>query len=116
MPLAGKRLVTTATNQEMAAHLEDQGAEMVIVPVPVTPAARVVMSALPLSGCVVRSRAEVDWLDDEMNNPGWTPTSTAWCLGPEAAARARQRGWVRVVELEDGIDCSDLVSRIVEDS
>jgi len=114
MPLAGKRLVTTAANPQIAAFLEDHGAEMVVLPMPVTPAARVVMSALPLSGCVVRSRAEVDWLDDEMNNPGWTPTSIAWCLGPEAAARARQRGWVHVVDLEDGIDCDDLVSRIAE--
>jgi len=114
MPLAGKRLVTTTTNPQLAAILEDHGAEMVVLPMPVTPAARVVMSALPLSGCIVRSRAEVDWLDDEMNNPGWTPTSIAWCLGPEAAGRARQRGWVHVVELDGEIDCADLVSRIGE--
>ncbi len=116
MPLAGKRLATTSTNRKLAAALEDHGAEMVILPIPVTPAARVVMSALPLSGCVVRSRADVDWLDDEMSNPGWTPTSTAWCLGPEAAGRARQRGWVHVVELDEGIDCDHLVSRIAENA
>ncbi len=110
--LAGKRLVTAATNPQMAVILEDHGAEMVVLPMPVTPAARVVMSALPLSGCIVRSRAEVDWLDDEMNNPGWTPTSIAWCLGSEAADRARQRGWVHVVELDPGADCDELVSRI----
>ncbi len=112
LPLAGKRLVTTATNSQMAFVLEDHGAEMVVLPMPVTPAARVVMAVLPLSGCIVRSRAEADWLDDEMNNPGWTPTSIAWCLGPEAADRARQRGWVRVVELAEGVDCDELVSRI----
>jgi uroporphyrin-III C-methyltransferase/precorrin-2 dehydrogenase/sirohydrochlorin ferrochelatase len=112
MPLAGMRLVTTSTNSSLAEILEDHGAELVILPMPVTPAARVVMSALPLSGCVARTRAEVDWLDDEMNNPGWTPTSTAWCIGREAADRARSRGWTRVVELDDGMDCDALVSRI----
>jgi uroporphyrin-III C-methyltransferase/precorrin-2 dehydrogenase/sirohydrochlorin ferrochelatase len=116
MPLAGKRLVTAATNRKMAAVLEDHGAEMVVLPMPVTPAARVVMSALPLSGGIVRTRAEVDWLDDERNNPGWTPTSMAWCIGREAADRARQRGWVHVVELDEGIECDDLVSRIAEDA
>ncbi len=116
MPLAGRRLVTTASNAKIATMLEDHGAEVVMLPMPVTPAARVVMSVSPLSGCVVRSRAEVDWLDDEINNPGWTPTSTAWCLGLEAANRARQRGWVRIVELDEGMDCDELVARIAEGS
>jgi hypothetical protein len=78
----------------------------------VTPAARIVMGALPLTGCVVGSRAEVDWLDEERGNPGWGPDALAWCLGPEAAARAIERGWQRVVELEDGLACDRLVSRI----
>jgi len=112
MPLAGRRLVTTATNTKLGAILEDHGAEVVLLPMPVTPAARVVMSVLPVSGCVVRSRAEVDWLDDELSNPGWTPESIAWCIGPDAAERARQRGWVRIVELDDGMDCDELVATI----
>jgi uroporphyrin-III C-methyltransferase/precorrin-2 dehydrogenase/sirohydrochlorin ferrochelatase len=111
-PLAGRRIVTTSTNSSLAEILEDHGAEVVMLPMPVTPAARVVMSALPLSGCIVRTRAEVDWLDDEMNNPGWTPTSTAWCIGREAADRARTRGWTGVVELDGGLECDALVSRI----
>lgn len=114
LPLAGSRLVTPAANAEMAAMLEDRGAEVVLLPMPVTPAARMVMSVSPLTGCVVRSRAEVDWLDDEINNPGWTSESTAWCLGSEAAERARARGWVRIVELDGGMDCDDLVSKIAE--
>ncbi len=114
LPLAGRRLVTTAANTGLAEMLEDNGAEVVVLPMPVTPAARVVMSVLPLSGCVLRSRAEVDWLDDEISNPGWTPESIAWCVGPESANRARERGWVRIVELAEGMDCDELVARIAE--
>ena len=114
LPLSGQRLVTTATNAALVPILEDCGAEVLVLPMPVTPAARVVMSALPLTGCVVQSRADVDWLDDERNNPGWTPESVAWCIGPEASDRARQRGWRRVVELEEGLDCEGLVARIAD--
>ena len=114
LPLSGQRLVTTATNAAMGPILEDRGAEVLVLPVPVTPAARIVMSALPLTGCVVRSRADVDWLDDERNNPGGTPESVAWCIGREAAERARRRGWLRVVELEEGMECEGLVARIAD--
>jgi hypothetical protein len=114
LPLAGERLVTTATNSHLATILEDNGAEVIVLPMPVAPAARVLMSALPLSGCIVRTRADVDWLDDEMNNPGWAPESIAWCVGHAAVERALERGWTRVVELEDGIDCDALVSRIAD--
>ncbi len=111
-PLAGRRLLMTASSSELAKRLENEGAEVVVVPMPVTPAARVVMAALPLSGCVVRSRAEVDWLDEERENPGWEAQSPAWCVGPEATERARERGWRQVVELEDGMGCADLVAQI----
>ena len=104
--------MTTAANSQLAAALEDRGAEMVVLPMPVTPAARVVMSVSPLTGCVVRSRADVDWLDDEINNPGWTSETIAWCLGFEAADRARDRGWVHVVECSEEMDCDELVERL----
>lgn len=112
MPLAGQRLVVPATNADLAARLEDAGAEVVAVPVPVSQSARVVMAALPLTGCVVAGRAEVDGLDEERGNPGWGPELVAWCIGEEAAERARERGWRNVEPLEDGIECGDLVARI----
>jgi hypothetical protein len=114
LPLAGCRLVMTDLNPKLAASLEDRGAEIVMLPLPVTPAARVVMAALPLTGCVVSQRSEIDWLDDERGNPGWRPKSVAWCIGGNAAERARERGWLEVVELGEETDCDELVARIAD--
>ncbi len=115
LPLAGCRLVMTDSNSNLAERLEDRGAEVVVLPLPVTPAARVVMAALPLTGCVVSQRSEIDWLDDERGYSGWRPDSVAWCIGREAAERARKRGWLKVVELGEETDCDELVARIAGD-
>jgi len=112
LPLAGCRLVMADSNSKLAAELEDRGAEVVRLPMPVTPAARVVMAALPLTGCVAGLSSEVDWLDDERGNPGWRPESVMWCIGRKAAERARDRGWLKVVELSEETECDELVARI----
>ena len=112
LPLAGQRLVVPMAADDLAGVLEAAGAEVVDLPSPVTPAARVVMAALPLSGCVVRSPAEVDWLDDERELARWTPEAVTWCLGEATAARARERGWGRVEEMEVGLLCTEMVARL----
>lgn len=95
-PLAGERLVVAAAAARMATALESAGADVVPLPSPVTPAARVVMGASPLTGCVLRIPAEADALDEEREGPGWEDGPVAWCLGPETAERARRLGWPRV--------------------
>ncbi len=112
LELTGQRIVLASANKQLAALLEIAGAETVVLPMPVTPAARVVLGALPLTGCVVTSRAEVDWLDGETGSPGWGDEVVAWCVGEAAAERARQCGWRRVVELQEQPDCGELVARI----
>ncbi len=112
LELTGQRLVLASSNAKLASLLESEGAEIVLLPSPVTPAARVVMGALPLTGCVVTSRAEVDWLDGETGGPGWSDEMAAWCVGEAAAERAKQCGWRRVVELQEQLDCGELVARI----
>jgi uroporphyrin-III C-methyltransferase/precorrin-2 dehydrogenase/sirohydrochlorin ferrochelatase len=112
LPLAGCRLVMADSSSKLASELEDRGAEVVMLPMPVSPAARVVMAALPLTGCVVSRSSEVDWIDDERGNPGWRPQSIAWCIGSQTAERARERGWLAVVELGEETDCDELVDRI----
>jgi hypothetical protein len=61
----GERLVVTAPAGDLSEALELSGVDVVEVPLPITPAARIVMDALPLTGCVFRSADEVDALDDE---------------------------------------------------
>lgn len=114
LPLVGERLVVPDAAEVVARRLEAAGAEVVPLPFPVTPAARVVMAALPVTGCVVTSPAEVDWVHDERGGPGWIAAAPSWCVGEDAAERARRRGWQHVHELSMGLDCSDLVAEIAE--
>jgi uroporphyrinogen III methyltransferase/synthase len=109
-PLFGERLVTTAPAGELGELLELNGAEVIEVPLPVTPAARAVMGALPLTGCVLKNREEVTALDEERDGPGWGPETTAYCLGEEAAGEARRVGWARVVQLEQPPSAAVIVS------
>ena len=111
-PLAGERLVVPAPAAELQQCLELAGAEVVAVPLPVTSAARVVMGALPLTGCVLRTAMDVEALDDERDGPGWPHSAVAWCLSREAAMRARARSWPVVEELGAGAGGVELVERI----
>jgi uroporphyrin-III C-methyltransferase/precorrin-2 dehydrogenase/sirohydrochlorin ferrochelatase len=110
--LAGQRVLMASTQAKLATVLERQGADIVLMPMPATPAAQVVLSAIPLTGCLVSSGAEVEWLDEERDSPSWGPDVVAWCIGREAAERARDCGWRTVVELEDDLDCDELVGRM----
>jgi hypothetical protein len=112
LPLKGLRILMTSASSKLASYLEDRGAETVVLPTPVTPAARIVMAALPISGCVVGARAEVDWIHEELGSSGWQTDSIAWCIGSETAERARDRGWRNVVALDEGLDPHELAGRI----
>ena len=112
LPLAGRRLLVPASRSHLAVRLEAVGAEVVVLPMPATPAARVVMGALPMTGCVVTTSAEVDWLDAERGGPGWGDDMIAWCVGPDAAARARECGWPNACELPEDVEDNELVASI----
>jgi uroporphyrin-III C-methyltransferase/precorrin-2 dehydrogenase/sirohydrochlorin ferrochelatase len=112
LPLAGRRLAVAASRAELARRLEEAGAEVVRLPSPVTPAARVVMAALPLTGCVVCTAAEVDCFDAERIDLGWEDGITAWCVGVEAIERARELGWPAPVELDAVVSHDELVDSI----
>ena len=99
-PLAGQRLVIVKPAGSLGDALDLAGAEVVEVPLPVTPAAKAVMGALPLTGCILSSADEVDALDDERDAEGWSAETIAWCFGKDTAARARESGWQSVVELD----------------
>jgi uroporphyrinogen III methyltransferase/synthase len=111
-PLAAERLLVSAVWTELVESLEASGAEVVPVPTPVSPAARVVIGASPLTGCVVRSPAEVDALDEEREGSGWGLGPEAWCVGRMTAERARDLGWPGVHELDEGADPERIAARI----
>jgi uroporphyrin-III C-methyltransferase/precorrin-2 dehydrogenase/sirohydrochlorin ferrochelatase len=110
-PLAGERLAVPAEAFEFGDALEEAGAEVVQVPLPITPAARIVFGVRPLTGCLARSAAEVEAFDEECAGPGWDANWTAWCLSIDAAKRARARGWRRI-ELVAGARPADLLARL----
>jgi uroporphyrin-III C-methyltransferase/precorrin-2 dehydrogenase/sirohydrochlorin ferrochelatase len=109
LPLAGQRLVFPGGSSSLTRELEAAGAEVVALSSPITPAARVVMAAAPLTGCVLRSPAEAELLDEEREGPGWEKEPVAWCLGGETAERARQLGWQRVRQVEETLSGSGLI-------
>jgi uroporphyrinogen III methyltransferase/synthase len=111
-PLWRERLVVPASAPDLAAALEAAGADVIAVPRPVTAAARVVMRALPLTGCIMRTRADVESLDGERDGLEWHAEAAVWCLGPDAAERARVRRWPGVQEVEADASGADLVERI----
>jgi uroporphyrin-III C-methyltransferase / precorrin-2 dehydrogenase / sirohydrochlorin ferrochelatase len=111
-PLHGQRLVMVSPAGSLAETLEISGAEIVEIPLPVTPASRVVMGALPLTGCVFFNGEEVEALEEEREGLGWDHQMVAWCLSPEAAARARDHGWRKVEELLAPNSAIDVVNRI----
>lgn len=104
LPLAGERLVVSETAPDLVRALETAGAEVVAASWPMTPASRIVIGSAPLTGCVVRNRAEVEWLDDEREGTGWEANPVAWCLSSDAADRAHELGWrrIRKIDTESG--------------
>ncbi|MEW6071546.1 MAG: siroheme synthase CysG [Planctomycetota bacterium] len=111
-PLVGERILLTAPPGAWAAKLERAGAEPVPVALPVSAAARVVMDALPITGCLLRSPDDVDSLDEERDNPSWSSAARTWCLGADTAGRARARGWPAIHELPADADPAALVRAI----
>lgn len=97
--LVGERLAVLAPAPGIRDALQLGGAEVIEVPLPVTPAARVVIGALPLSGCIFKDVDEVEAVEEERHGAGWSDETVAWCLGRTAAERARERGWKKVIEV-----------------
>jgi uroporphyrin-III C-methyltransferase/precorrin-2 dehydrogenase/sirohydrochlorin ferrochelatase len=111
-PLAGERLLAPEADPATARALEEAGAEVLAVSLPLRPAARVVVGAAPLTGCLLSRPTQVDSLEEERDGAGWEGEVVAWCRGPETAARARRYGWRRVEELEAGEEGALLAARL----
>jgi hypothetical protein len=112
LPLAGERIALPAAHEAVARALDEAGADVIAVPLPITPVGRVVMGAALLTGCVMASTEDIEQFDEARSGPGWSGRVVAWCLGPEAAQRARDRGWRWVEELAADTDGAALVERV----
>jgi uroporphyrin-III C-methyltransferase / precorrin-2 dehydrogenase / sirohydrochlorin ferrochelatase len=113
LPLQGERLAMIAPGGKMEALLANEGAELVVLPLPLTEAARVIMGALPLTGCIFRSADEVEALADELDGRGFGPDTVAWCLDSAAAERAVRIGFSRVELSRPDAGEQELVSMIM---
>ena len=113
-PLLGRRVVMFAPQAAIAEKLELSGAELVQLPLSITPAAKLVLGVLPLTDCVLQNPHEVEVLDEERDGTGWGREVVAWCLHPEAARRAHGLGWKRVVQLDPPVSPEQLVTAMIE--
>ncbi len=112
-PLLGERILTPSGGEESVVDaLELSGAEVISVPLPVSPAARIVVSAAPLTGCIFRTADEVEALEDERALRNWGSEVVAFCLSEGAAAKARNLGWACVEEVLGEPAGEELVKRI----
>jgi hypothetical protein len=102
--------VIAAPANGLSEALARSGVELVEVPLPVSPAAKVVLAALPLTGCILRSADEADALDEERQSPAWSPNVVAWCLSRDAASRAMEKGWQNIEQVPTSPDGAELVA------
>jgi uroporphyrin-III C-methyltransferase/precorrin-2 dehydrogenase/sirohydrochlorin ferrochelatase len=113
-PLAGERLGVFAPAAELGPALDLVGADLLEIPRPLTPAARVVIAAAPVTGWLLRSAEDVEALEEERSLPGWDAEMRACCLGAEAAERAQALGWRNVVELGAGAGPGAVVAALAD--
>ena len=98
-PLSAERLGLFAPAGELGPALDRAGAELLEMPRPLRPAARVVIAAAPLTGWILRSPRDVEALEEEGALDGEKGELPVYCLEPSAARRARELGWRQVVEI-----------------
>jgi hypothetical protein len=108
-PLLGRRVLMVHPEPAFAESLDLGGAELVVVPIPITPAAQLVMRALPLTDCILLHAHDVEVMEEERAGPGWGPDVVAWCLTARAAERAHQLGWQRVQRLDPHMSAPELI-------
>ena len=114
-PLIGERLAMFSPAPDFVDALQLNGAEIIPLTSPVTPAARMVMDALPVTGAVFLTEEDVEMLDDEKDRKSWVQRPVAWCFSKEAAARAERQGWgdVRLIETSAPPNADALISMMI---
>jgi len=112
-PLHGERLAHFSVSAALVEQLERHGVEVVALPRPITPAARVVLAALPVTGWLLGNSEEVDAVAVEASGPERMPQQRVWCRSPLAVARARALGWAHACELAPEATAADVVRAMI---
>jgi uroporphyrin-III C-methyltransferase/precorrin-2 dehydrogenase/sirohydrochlorin ferrochelatase len=110
-PLVGRRILVKR-GSSWVEPLDCAGAEVVAVTLPLTPAAHVVLEALPLTDVVVASREEVEALDAVRGGIGWASDVTVWCVDRDSWNRAQDLGWNHVEQAESEGGAHGLVEQL----
>ncbi len=110
--LTGLRLAVPTPAGPLLDALELLGAQVIEVPLPLTPAARIALGSLPLHGWLLRRSEQVELLDGEQVGLGGAEPRVAWCLGATVAERARAMGSCDVVELSVDVSVEQLSAAI----
>jgi uroporphyrinogen III methyltransferase/synthase len=76
-PFFGERLRIFDPDRGLADALDLAGAEIIEASIPITPSARAVIRAHPLTGWLFKTADEVDALDEERDGPGFRADATA---------------------------------------
>jgi uroporphyrin-III C-methyltransferase/precorrin-2 dehydrogenase/sirohydrochlorin ferrochelatase len=110
--LAGERLAVASPAGSVKEALETAGAEVVEVPLPLASAGRIVLGALPVTGCLLRTAREAEAFAAGIST--WGRDAVAWCLGDGVARLARSAGWATVVEAAGGEGWRELIRAMEE--
>ncbi len=111
--LDGVRIICPRRLPRLAWALEDAGAEVVRLGASMGPAARITMSALPISGWVLADLDGVARAVAFAREHSALETCWVWCLDQTVADAASEAGFVRVVRIDEGRGEDECVVEIV---
>jgi hypothetical protein len=92
--------------------LREAGAQLLVAPVPLTKAARLVLGSGTGATWIVRSTLELDILGSERLQGAAFVQSPVTCTSAELAGMARDRGWSDVAELDVSASENIVVDRL----
>jgi uroporphyrin-III C-methyltransferase/precorrin-2 dehydrogenase/sirohydrochlorin ferrochelatase len=111
-PLRAARVAMFAPEMRLGAILREAGAQLLVAPVPLTKAARLVLGSGTGATWIVRSTLELDILGNERLQGAAFVQSPVTCTSAELAGMARDRGWSDVAELDVSASENIVVDRL----
>ena len=114
LPLSAARVALAAPAGALGEALELAGAEVLEVPLPVTPSAQVALAALPLDVLVARSACDAAGLCAAAASVAGAAAAVAVCSSGDAVAAAHAAGWRRVSDAGAVVDAAAVARALGE--